>query len=131
MGVRGALLGEGRAYAPDCAECEKGVESPCGQAHGVGVDCEVRIVQRREQTPAPIYLGVVLVDLRDNQKDGSEGYRYRNGGDQRVGGDVESFELLQTRGGLEKLSRKLVQLGDVWGNGLAEVGAVADRFYNW
>ena len=90
------------------------------------IDGEVGVVQRREETPAPIDLGVILVDLGDDQKDRSQEQRQRESGDERIGRDIEDFEFLQIRDGLKDLLWELVQLWDIWGDRFTEVGAVAD-----
>ena len=65
----------------------------------------MRIVECRKDTPAPINLRVIPVDLWDDQEYGKEEQREGEGGYQGVGGDVEDLESLKVGNVVEYLLR--------------------------
>ena len=71
------------------------------------------IVECRQQTPKPIDLGVVPVDLRRDEEYRAQEQRYSKGRDQRIRRQIKLFETLQASDILKDLVREVVELGYV------------------
>lgn len=85
---------------------------------------QVDDVKVREDTPHAINLRIVLVDLRNNEKDEAKNQRRSESRYQRIGLDIQ---LLQSGGagdGLKYLTRQSIQLGYIRLDCLREVAAV-------
>jgi hypothetical protein len=54
----------------------------------------MHVVQRGEDAPKPIHLRIVPVDLSSNKEQSSKDSSERNRGDQRVGGEIDSFQTI-------------------------------------
>jgi len=91
----------------------------------------VSIVDCGQQAPAAVHLRIVLVDLRDEQKDRRQEQRERKPQDQRIRGDVEDLESLEVIYVLKDLLGEVVELWHVWQNGLVDVGTLSESVYEW
>lgn len=69
----------------------------------MGVPREVRIVDSRQDAPAPVYLRVVLVGLGDNQEYGDQEQGESEGCYKRVRVNVYLFEGAQVGDGFENV----------------------------
>lgn len=81
-------------------------------------------VEGRKETPAPVDLGVVLVELGDDQEDSAQCYRNSESEYQRVRLSVEVQEPLAALHNIDDLGRKLVQLWNVRLDCLGPAGTV-------
>ena len=88
------------------------------------VDCVVHCIDGRQDGPDTVDLGVVVVDLRDNKKDGHKKDREGEGRDERIRGDIQSLYIggAESLGAenLEELLREIVELLLVGPDGLVE-----------
>lgn len=81
-------------------------------------------IEGRKDTPAPVDLGIVLVEFGDDQEDSSQGYRDGESGYQRVCLRVQLYKSLTALQDVDHLGRKLIQLWDVWLDRLGPAGTV-------
>lgn len=81
-------------------------------------------VEVREDTPQAINLRIVLVDLRNNEKDEAKNQRRSESRYQRVRLDVQLLQRGGARDGLKYLTWQGIQLGDIRLDCLCKVAAV-------
>jgi len=67
-----------------------------------------RIIHTWQDAPYSVNLGVVLVDLGDEEEHRREGKRNCKGHNQRIRGDVEEFQVVETGGMLEEFDRHII-----------------------
>ena len=91
-------------------------------------DHVMRVIQRGQNRPAPIHLGVIAVELRDEEEERREGEGEAESGDERVRGEVDLGERGCAEAGCKDAVWQLVEGGDVWLDGEEEVAAVFGGF---
>ena len=82
----------GPAYAPQYTRSKQGIQSLRFEALEMGPSDEMGIVNRGEDTPDTVNLGVVFVDLRDNKEDRGEEKGKRESCDEWVGVNIDLLQ---------------------------------------
>lgn len=85
-------------------------------------------INGREDAPAAIYLGIVLVDFGHDQKDRRKGQRKCERGDKGIGSGIELLQVIQARRCLEQLWKEVLKLWKILLYCYIVIGAVLDRF---
>lgn len=80
--------------APEDAKKRNRVHRGSRKAGHTGPNREMDIANTRYETPAPIHLGIVPVHLGHDQEDARQKERERDGGDKRIGGQIDLFEVV-------------------------------------
>lgn len=81
-------------YAPDCGKGSDQIQATMGHPCQTSPYCKVNDVEIRQDTPHAVNLGVVPVDLRDDQENEAEKDRGSEPGDERVGVLVELYQAI-------------------------------------
>ena len=104
------------------------IQLHCRQSVEMGPNCVVDIVDGGQQTPQPVDLRVVAVDLRDGKHDrGDEHGGKSQRCHERVGVDIEGLECLWVGYVCCDLVREVVVLGKERLYRLEVVGALGQR----
>lgn len=118
---------EGQTGSPDNRDSHDVVQSCGWQAIDVGPHIIMHVVDDGQDTPEPVHLRVVAIDLRHGEDDGR--YKQRKGQrcHQRIGRGIDGLQRLQVGDVCGDLVRQVVELRQEWLHGFAEVGTFLHR----
>jgi hypothetical protein len=104
------------AYTPDHADDGDRIQRRRLDARQTGPNGEMHVVQRGENAPKPVHLRIVSVDLGGDEENSSKDSTESNRGDQGVGGEVDSFQIIHIPASFAQAFGKPSQLFQVGEN---------------